>query len=66
MKAHQLFLAAILAGSIGAPSETLAEGTRVVQQMAPASVRLPIEGELPSLGIDFWTYTCINWLRSLP
>jgi thiol-disulfide isomerase/thioredoxin len=50
--------------------------------------RLPIEGELPSLGgatewlnsppltadglrgkvvlIDFWTYTCINWLRSLP
>src|ERR1700737_1822870 len=50
--------------------------------------RLPVEGELPSLGgatewlnsppltaaglrgkvvvIDFWTYTCINWLRSLP
>jgi thiol-disulfide isomerase/thioredoxin len=50
--------------------------------------RLPIEGELPSLGgatgwlnsrpltaaglrgkvvlIDFWTYTCINWLRQLP
>jgi len=54
----------------------------------PATVQLPIEGELPSLGgatewlnseplsaaglrgnvvlIDFWTYTCINWLRSLP
>jgi thiol-disulfide isomerase/thioredoxin len=54
----------------------------------PASVHLPIEGELPSLGgatawlnspplsaadlrgkvvlIDFWTYTCINWLRTLP
>jgi thiol-disulfide isomerase/thioredoxin len=53
-----------------------------------ASVRLPVEGELPSLGgatgwlnspplmaaglrgkvvlIDFWTYTCINWIRSLP
>ncbi len=53
-----------------------------------ASVRLPVEGELPSLGgatgwlnsepltaaglrgkvvlADFWTYTCINWLRSLP
>jgi thiol-disulfide isomerase/thioredoxin len=53
-----------------------------------ASVRLPVEGELPSLGgatgwlnsppltaaglrgkavlIDFWTYTCINWLRTLP
>jgi len=54
----------------------------------PAAVRLPIEGELPSLGsatewinsppltaaglrgkvvlVDFWTYTCINWLRTLP
>jgi thiol-disulfide isomerase/thioredoxin len=52
------------------------------------SVRLPIEGEMPSLDgatqwlnsqpltagglrgnvvlVDFWTYTCINWLRSLP
>ena len=57
-------------------------------QMTPAARRLPIEGELPSLGgatewlnspaltaaglrgkvvlIDVWTYTCINWLRSLP
>jgi thiol-disulfide isomerase/thioredoxin len=53
-----------------------------------ASVRLPVEGELPSLGgatgwlnspplterdlrgrvvlVNFWTYTCINWLRQLP
>ncbi len=52
------------------------------------SVRLPVEGELPSLDgatgwlnsppltaaglrgkvvlADFWTYTCINWLRQLP
>jgi thiol-disulfide isomerase/thioredoxin len=74
--------------SSGAPSETFAADTRVVQYMAPAAVHLPIEGELPSLGsatawlnsppltaaglrgkvvlIDFWTYTCINWLRSLP
>jgi thiol-disulfide isomerase/thioredoxin len=50
--------------------------------------RLPVEGELPSLGgatgwlnsppltvanlrgkvvlVNFWTYTCINWLRQLP
>src|SRR6202171_5343028 len=50
--------------------------------------RLPVEGELPSLGgaiewlnsppltaaglrgkvvvIDFWTYTCVNWRRTLP
>jgi len=66
----------------------LAEDKSVVQQMTPAAVQFPIEGELPSLGsatewlnaqpltaaglrgkvvlIDFWTYTCINWLRSLP
>ncbi len=59
-----------------------------VQQTAPAAIRLPIEGEVPSSGsatawlnsqplnarglrgkvvlIDFWTYSCINWLRSLP
>jgi thiol-disulfide isomerase/thioredoxin len=52
------------------------------------SVRLPVEGELPSFGgatgwlnsppltpaglrgkvvlVNFWTYTCINWLRQLP
>src|SRR5882724_8181156 len=88
MKANQLLLAAILASAIAAPIVTLAEDKRVVQQMTPAAVRLPIEGELPSLGgatgwlnsppltaaglrgkvvlIDVWTYTCINWLRSLP
>jgi thiol-disulfide isomerase/thioredoxin len=60
----------------------------VVQQVAPAELQLPIEGELPSLDsatgwlnsepltanglrgrvvlIDFWTYTCIDWLRTLP
>src|ERR1700735_3728553 len=53
-----------------------------------AAVRLPVEGELPSLDgatgwlnsapltpaalrgnvvlVNFWTYTCINWLRQLP
>ncbi len=88
MKANQLLLAAILAGAFGAPIETLAKDKRVVQQMTAAAVRLPIEGELPSLGsatgwlnsppltaaglrgkvvlIDFWTYSCVNWLRSLP
>ena len=88
MKANQLLLAAILASAIGAPIETLAADKSVAQQMTPAAVQLPIEGELPSLGgatewlnsqpltaaglrgkvvlIDFWTYTCINWLRTLP
>jgi thiol-disulfide isomerase/thioredoxin len=53
-----------------------------------ATVRLPVEGELPSLDgatgwlnspplapaalrgkavlVNFWTYTCVNWLRQLP
>ncbi len=88
MKANQLLLTAMLASAIGAPIETLAQDKSVVQKVMPAAVRLPIEGELPSLGgatrwlnspplttaglrgkvvlIDVWTYTCINWLRSLP
>ena len=88
MNANQLLLAAILASTVGAPIETLAADKSVAQQKTPAAVRLPIEGELPSLGsatgwlnsqpltpaglrgkvvlIDVWTYTCINWLRSLP
>jgi thiol-disulfide isomerase/thioredoxin len=88
MKANRLVLAAILACTIGAPIETLAEDKSVVQQMTPAAIRLPIEGELPSLGsatgwlnsqsltaaglrgkvvlVQFWTYSCINWLRTLP
>jgi thiol-disulfide isomerase/thioredoxin len=63
------------------------------QWRAPAgpftdSIRLPVQGELPSLDgatewlnappltvsdrrgkvvlVNFWTYTCINWLRQLP
>lgn len=88
MKAHKLMLATILATAIGIPIATLAEDKSVAQQTTPTTVKLPIEGELPSLGgatewlnspaltaaslrgkvvlIDIWTYTCINWLRTLP
>ena len=88
MKAHKLLLAAILASATVIPIATLAEDKSVAQQTTPAAVKLPIEGELPSLGgatewlnsppltaaglrgkvvlIDVWTYTCINWLRTLP
>src|SRR5947208_10245391 len=88
MKANQLLRAARHARASGAPIETLAQDKSEVQQMTPAALQFPIEGELPSLGsatawlnaqplsaaglrgkvvlIDFWTYTCINWLRSLP
>jgi thiol-disulfide isomerase/thioredoxin len=85
MKANQLMLAATLAGAIGvvAADKSVAQKTTM-----PSAVKLPIEGEMPSLGgatgwlnsqplttaglrgkvvlIDFWTYTCINWLRTLP
>jgi len=88
MKAHQVAIAAILASAIGTVTETLAEDKRVVQRTTFAAIRLPVEGELPSLAsatdwlnsqpltasglrgnvilIDFWTYSCINWLRQLP
>jgi thiol-disulfide isomerase/thioredoxin len=88
MKANRLLLAVILVSAMGVPVETVAEDRSMVQQVTPAAVQLPIEGELPSLGgatewlnsppltaaglhgkvvlIDFWTYSCINWLRSLP
>ena len=88
MKASPLLLAAILASAVASPIGTLAADKSAVRQMTPATVRLPIEGELPSLGsatewlnsppltasglrgkvvlVDVWTYTCINWLRTLP
>src|SRR3977135_3663220 len=88
MKAHKLTIATILAIAIGIPIATLAEDKSVAQQTTPTTVKLPIEGELPSLGgatewlnsppltaaslrgkvvlIDIWTYTCINWLRTMP
>jgi thiol-disulfide isomerase/thioredoxin len=89
MRAHQLLLAAVVAGAIGAPIETLAEDkSRAQQTTTPGAVQLPVEGDLPSLGsasewlnsqpltaaglrgrvvlVEFWTYTCINWLRTLP
>jgi thiol-disulfide isomerase/thioredoxin len=74
--------------AVGTAIETLAEDMGMVGPMTPTAVRLPVEGELPSLDganewlnsppltaaglrgkvvlVDFWTYTCINWLRTLP
>ncbi len=81
-------LAAILAGSIGAPAGVPAPISGEALPMTPAPARLRAEGNFPSLGgatgwlnsppltpeslrgkvvlIDIWTYTCINWLRTLP
>src|ERR1700736_4047384 len=60
MKAHKLLLATILATAIGIPIATLAEDKSVAQQTTPATVKLPIEGELPSLG------GATEWLNSPP
>ena len=76
------------AGAISIAAASLGMIGSVVQQVMPVELKLPIEGQLPSLGgatewinspsltatglrskvvlIDFWTYTCINWLRTLP
>jgi thiol-disulfide isomerase/thioredoxin len=78
----------IATGVLGmTPIETLPKDKSVEQQTTPA-IRLPIEGDFPSLDgatqwlnsqpltaaslrgkvvlIDFWTCTCINWLRTVP
>ena len=76
MKAHQFLLAATLAGAIATPINTLAE------EKLPVEGNLPSFGgatgwlnsePLTAAGlrgkvvlVDFWTYTCINWLRTLP
>jgi thiol-disulfide isomerase/thioredoxin len=77
MKASRVLLATILAGAIGAGIKTSAE-----DKAAPGEGALSAVGRatgwlnsppLTAVGlrgkvvvIDFWTYTCINWLRSLP
>jgi thiol-disulfide isomerase/thioredoxin len=84
---NHLVIAAIFGSLIVAPMQTLAE-KNAMQQVKPAAIQLPVEGEFPSLDgatvwlnsqpltpsglrgkvvlVDFWTYTCINWLRTLP
>jgi len=88
MKTKRLLLAVILVGAFGVLIFTLTKDKNVLQQITPAAVQLPIEGQLPSLGsatawlnsqplsaaglrgkvvlIDFGTYSCINWQRTLP
>jgi len=88
MTANRVLLAAMFVGAIAAAIGASAEDKRMLHQMMPRAVPLPVEGELPSLGgargwlnsqpltaaglrgkvvlVDFWTYTCINWRRTLP
>ena len=50
MKAHPLLLAALLAGALGAPIESLADETRAGQGTAPTAAQASIEGALPARG----------------
>ena len=67
MKASQLLLAAILASATMASIETsklssLGSATEWLnsQPLTPAGLRGKV------VLVEFWTYTCINWLRTLP
>src|SRR5208282_3678747 len=75
MKTNKLLAAAVLAGAIGAPIAALVE--ELPNQTGLASLERADEWlnsppmTAPALRgkvvlIDFWTYTCINWLRTLP
>ena len=66
----KLLVAAMLAGAIGTSTEAAA-GDRVPaldgatgwlnsEPLDPAALRGKV------VLVDFWTYTCINWLRTLP
>jgi thiol-disulfide isomerase/thioredoxin len=74
MKAKQVLMAAIAAGAIAAPFDAPAalpiEGTMPSLSGATAWLNSPplspadLRGKVVLL--DVWTYTCINWLRTLP
>jgi thiol-disulfide isomerase/thioredoxin len=76
MKANQLLFAAMLAGASAAPIGALAEEKLPVQGEFPSlsgatgwlnSQPLTAESLRGKVVlVDFWTYTCINWLRTLP
>jgi thiol-disulfide isomerase/thioredoxin len=77
MKANRVLLATILAGAIGAGIKTSAQdkGGPAEGELAsagrasgwlnsPPLTAADLRGKV--VVIDFWTYTCINWLRTLP
>src|SRR5262245_22553815 len=66
---NKLRLAAVLAGAI-APSAVSGESDFERLGHATAWLNSPPLTEADLRGkvvlVDFWTYTCINWLRTLP
>ena len=88
MTAKQAMALAVATAAIVAHIDARAQTSGVTNEARSATVALPIEGAMPSLGgattwlnspplmpadlrgkvvlLDVWTYTCINWLRTLP
>ena len=93
MNTTRFFLAVTIAGSMAAALiGTRAKEVTSVQHSVPATLRLAVEGDMPSFDmpsigmnpwlnsrplakadlrgkvvlVEFWTYSCINWLRTLP
>jgi thiol-disulfide isomerase/thioredoxin len=74
MNPHQLVLAAVLAGTTGFPMQTSVQppvedelaslGSATEWINSPPLTAAGLRGKV--VLIDFWTYTCINWLRQLP
>src|SRR2546423_4546105 len=70
MNTNQLFVAALLA--LVAPLKAPAQDKGVWQRLdgatewlnSPALSATELRGKV--VLVDFWTYTCINWLRTLP
>jgi thiol-disulfide isomerase/thioredoxin len=69
MKTSQLLRAAMLACAIALPTQASAEDLPPLDGAtgwlnSPPLTAADLRGKV--VLIDFWTYTCINWLRTLP
>jgi hypothetical protein len=53
MKAKQLLLVVILVGATGALILNVGKDKNMIEQITPATVQLPIEGELPSKAFTY-------------
>jgi thiol-disulfide isomerase/thioredoxin len=67
---NRAWLSALAAGAIAAPSATFADEPLQAMRHATAWLNSAPLTEVDLRGkvvlVDFWTYTCINWLRTLP
>jgi len=76
MMSHLLMSAALAAAIVAAPIQSLAQTRLSVEGALPAFTGATTwlnSGPLSPQGlrgkvvlVDFWTYTCINWQRTLP